>query len=327
LFQFPVCRVKALSTMAVALVFILASGCAREFTISPNPAADGAQRREQQLTVARQRLAEVERSPSALREELRAKLGQARAAVQAALKEGPQDAEALALLARIDSMLAQLGPRARPEHPTEAEAEATLDRLEGLVKGGGSRGEVEAVHNTLRRLARRLKAEKGGIGVLYEKRAEYLWTVYADGLGTVRDVCPGCPVLDVATLAEGLRHPRLLGAGDYSLDDLEEMQVQGYAPLLTGDFNRDGTMDVALIGRAEEKGKGRLFVLIASVREGGYRRLFLQPLLEWNKAALAAKERRLILSHIFGPSDDFWWLIWNGKTFDSRYAGDDMGPK
>ena len=74
-------------------------------------------RLEQQLAFARQLLSEVERSPSANLDELRTKLRQARAETEAVLKESPQHPEALKLLARINSLLGQLAPRARSEHP------------------------------------------------------------------------------------------------------------------------------------------------------------------------------------------------------------------
>lgn len=288
---------------------------------------EASQSTPERLVLARKLVSEVERSPSAYLPELRAKLEQARSVTQAALEENPRDAEAIKLLARIDSLLAQLAPRQRPEHPTEAEADAALDRLEGLVKGGGARREVEAVHTHLRKLIPRVKAEIGGIGRLYEARAEFLWKEYSGRLALVRDVCPDCPVLNLATLVKGFSSARLLGAGDYTLDDVEEMQKQGYASLLTGDFSRDGAMDVALIGSAERQKKRGLFLLIASAeRSGDYRALFLKAL-EWKKAALNVRDGRLILSEGFYASDDFWFVVWNGKTFDFRYAGDATGKK
>ena len=130
--------------------------------------------------------------------------------------------------------------------------------------------------------------------------------------------------MDVQALATGFSRARAIGVGDYELEDLVAMRQQGYTSALTGDFNRDGSLDVALIGRGRQKGKEKLFLLIASRQKSDYRRLFLQPL-DWDKAALAAKEGNLILSMFFGPTDDFWWLRWNGKTYLLRYADDDMG--
>lgn len=233
------------------------------------------------------------------------------------------------LFLSAEGLLAQLQAPPTPTDPAIAEVENTLNRLIALVKGGSSRSEVEAAHTQLRRLIQRLKVEKHGSAVAYGKRAQYLWAEYARGLGKVRDVCPGCPVLDVVALAKGFARPRLLGAGDYTLEDLAEMEENtktekpAYKPLITGDFNRDGIMDVALIGRGEQKGKKKLFVLIASPQKGNYRRLFLQPL-DRDKAALTVKDGRLILSETFYAGDDFWFVIWNGKSFDFRYAGEQM---
>jgi hypothetical protein len=42
-------------------------------------------------------------------------------------------------------------------------------------------------------------------------------------------------------------------------------------------------------------------------------------------AALATKDGNLILSAFFGPTDDFWWLRWNGKTYLLRHARDEWG--
>jgi hypothetical protein len=286
---------------------------------------------EQRLALARKLLSELERSPSAYLPELRAKLQQARVEVQAVLDRDPHHAEGRQLAGRIDALLAQLTPRALPDDPTEAEAHLALERLEGLVKGGGPRGAVEAEHTRLRQAISRLKQATvvPGLATKYEKRAEHLWTIYASRLSKLDDVCPGCPVLDVALLAQGFEEPRLLGASDYSLDDLATMREDpdrrkpAYAPLLTGDFDRDGSPDIALIGRGRQNGKVRLFVLIASRAANQYRRQFLQPL-DWDKAALAMANGQLVISTVFGPTDDFWWLRWDGKRYVLRYAGDDM---
>jgi hypothetical protein len=283
---------------------------------------------EQRIAVARKLLSEVERSPSAYLPELRAKLRHARSEAQAVLDRDPHHPEGRELAARIDSLLAQLAPRSVPNDPTEAEAQLALERVERLVKGGGRRGEVEAEHTHLRQLISRLKHAKGsqGLATNYDKLAEHLWALYASRLTKLEELCAGCPVLDLAVLATGFDEPRVLGAGDYSLDDLATMPADptsrkpAYAPLLTGDFNRDGSLDVALIGRGRQNGKDRLFVLVASRALNQYRRQFLKPL-DWNKAALAAADGQLILGTFFGPTDHFWWVRWDGRDYVLRYAG------
>jgi hypothetical protein len=211
-----------------------------------------------------------------------------------------------------------------------AEAEETLDHLVVLVKGGGPRGKVEELHTRLRKLVRQLEGEKATDAARYKKHVEELWEFYTSRLAKLDDMCAGCPRLDVAGVAKGFDSPRMLGAGDYTLDDLAVMpedtatQKPAYAPLVTGDFNRDGVQDVALIGRGRQKGKEKLFLLIATRRQNDYRRLFLQPL-DLDKAALMVRGGRLIVSENFYAGDDFWFVIWNGKTFDFRYAGDEMG--
>jgi hypothetical protein len=200
------------------------------------------------------------------------------------------------------------------------------------VKGGGRRGDVEAQHTRLRQNISRFKHATGspGVATKYERHAETLWTLYESRLSKLDDVCAGCPVLDLTVLAKGFDQPRVLGAGDYSLDDLASMRGDPnsrkpvYSPLLTGDFDRDGSLDIALIGRGRENGKDRLFVLIVSRATNQYRRRFLQPL-DWSKAALAAAANgHLIISMVFGPTDDFWWLRWDGKRYVLRYAGNDI---
>ena len=333
----------AMSLVLLASAVALAARERARANAQENPSkhsspASVSQQREQQLALACQLLSETEHSPSANPEELRDKLRQARAATQAVLEANSQDAEALDLSARIEALLAALAPRRHDDHPWTAEAEATLDRLTALVKGGGPRHQVEDLHTHLRRLARRLETANPAGAARYQQRAQVLWALYASRLAWVEDVCPGCPTLDVAALAKGFSRARLLGAGDYALEDLEKMpadtatQKPAHTPLLTGDFNHDGAMDVALIGRGKQKGKEKLFVLIASVQEGGYRRLFLLPL-DWDKAALAhgkgegVRAGTVILSNIFEPTDDFWTLRWNGQTFVLRYFGEEMDPE
>jgi hypothetical protein len=210
------------------------------------------------------------------------------------------------------------------------EAEATLERLIALVKGGGPRSKVEELHTHLRKLAQRLEGEKAADAARYNKHARELWEVYAIRLAKIENVCPGCPPMDVQALATGFSRARAIGVGDYELEDLVAMRQQGYMSALTGDFNRDGSLDVALIGRGRQKGKEKLFLLIASRQKSDYRRLFLQPL-GWDKAALAAsdgtglKAGTIILSDIFHAADDYYTLRWNGRTFVLRYAGDEMG--
>ena len=305
--------------IVAALVF---AACSASPSPAPAPPADG-------LATARRLLAEVERSPSAYLPELRAKLHEARAEAATVLQRQPEHGEARALVARIDTLLAQLAPRGRPEHPTEAEAAAALDRLEALVKGGGLRREVEAVHTTLRRLVVRLQRESVAAATLYESRARFLWDSYASRLTKVDDVCPGCPRLDVAALARGFGGARLMGAGDYSLDDLDAMAENlpaakpSYTSLVADDFDGDGSIDVALVGRGRRNGADMLFLLVAARERERYRAVFVQPL-DWSKAALAKKDGAVVLSMVFAPTDDFWWVRWNGACCVLRHAGEDL---
>lgn len=98
--------------VVVSLFASLVAGCAYG-----KQGGSDAGRLEQQLAFARKLLSEVERSPSANLDDLRTKLRQARTETEAVLKESPQHPEALQLLARINSLLGQLAPRARIEHP------------------------------------------------------------------------------------------------------------------------------------------------------------------------------------------------------------------
>ncbi len=193
---------------AVGLVVTLVTGCAngQERPSELVSTSRDSERHGPQLALASRLLSEVERSPSANLEELRDKLRHARAATQAVLAERPQNAEALKLSARIDGLLAVLQPRPRDNHdPRVAEAEATLDRLEGLVKGGGSRNEVEALYIHLREMAKRLETEKPAYAARYRKRAHELWAFYAGSLGNIPDVCRGCaPELLHATASGGI---------------------------------------------------------------------------------------------------------------------------
>ena len=311
---------------AIGIVFIVQMGCAnmQEKPSDRSPGATETGRREDRLTRARKLLSEVEHSPSANLDELRNKLQQARDETRAVLELNPQDAEALELSNRIEGLLVKLARRPHDDHPWVAEAEATLNRLTALIKGNRSRSEIETLHTHLRMLVKRIEGYKPVDAAKYQQSAQELWALYASRLTKIEGICNDCAALELTSLAKGFSRPRLVGAGDFTLDDLEAMKTQGFSTLLTGDFNRDGVLDVAVIGRGDEGGKKRLFLLIASVEKNGYHRLFLEAL-EWDKAALMTQDRILILSEIFYASDDFWKLVWNGKTFEFHYAGEDMG--
>jgi hypothetical protein len=311
-----------MSLRLVIVTALVSAACSASPARAPAPM-------DPELARARNLLAEVERSPSAYLPDLRAKLHEARTAAAAALEREPEHGEARALLARIDTLLTQLAPRGRPAHPMEAEAAATLERLEALVKGGGSRREVEAVHTRLRRSVVRLQRDTAAAATLYESRAQFLWDSYASRLAKVDDVCPGCPRLDLAALAGAFDSPRLLGAGDYSLEALDAMAEDvaaakpRFTPLLTGDFDGDGSIDVALVGRGRRNDADTLFMLVAAREGERYRAVFLQPL-DWKTAALAVKDGAVVLSMVFAPTDDFWWVRWNGACCVLRHAADDM---
>lgn len=275
----------------------------------------------------------LEREPSAIREKFRAGLLEARAAALAVLEWEPQDPEALALLKRIEPMLAELGPEPTEGHPVVEQAEKILERLEGLLKGGSSRDEIESLHTELRQVTQRLELTRPTAAERFKARSAELWERYSVRLRRVAAPCPGCPALDVGTLAREraqLMDARAMGVGDYTLQDLSDMGEQGYAPLVTADFNGDSAADVALIGRGERDGRSTLFVLIASATKDGQRVLYLEPL-DWSAAAVAIAEEqgrrypRLLLTENFQPSDDFFYLFWNGRTFDLVYAGELMG--
>ena len=204
----------------------------------------------------------------------------------------------------------------------DQQAEVTADRLAGLIKSGGKRTEIEALHTHLRKLIQRLPREKSSIAAAYKVRAQALWQLYKPSLARVTDACAKCPALNLTALVPEYARPRLLGAGDYTLLDLKEMGKQGYTTLVTGDFNRDGRDDVALVGKNEQDTGSELFFLIVGVdNKGGYRRLlFEKP--DWDKAALAGYKGKLTLTENFYPSDDLWEVSWNGKQFVFRYAGE-----
>lgn len=277
---------------------------------------------DRQLEFARRQVYEVEHSPSANLQALRNKLHAARESASQVLAQHPQDVEALALAARIDTLLNQLAPPAPGEDSVAREAGATADRLAALIKGGGKRAEIDSLHTHLRKLIQRLAQDESTMAATYKARAQALWELYKPSLAHIADVCSGCPMLDLAALVPEFARPRLLGAGDYTLVDLEEMIRQDYAPLVTGDFNRDGQGDLALVGKNEQKTDFGSFLLIAGLdNNGDYKRLFFEPL-DWNKAALGVDGDKLILTENYYAGDDFWYVSWNGKQFVIRYANE-----
>lgn len=213
-------------------------------------------------------------------------------------------------------------PRASYAASIDQQAEATADRLAGLIKSGGKRAEIESLHTHLRKLIQRLPREKSSLAAAYKVRAQALWQLYKPSLERVTDACARCPPLDLTTLVPEYARPRLLGAGDYTLLDLKEMGEQGYTPLVTDDFNRDGRNDIALVGKNEQDTGSELFFLIVGLdNKGGYRRLlFEKP--GWDKAALASYKGKLTLTENFYPSDDLWEVSWKRKKFVFRYAGE-----
>lgn len=287
----------ALATIAVAAIAV-AIGTAPIYAGGVWPGDAHAASIDQQLGLARQQVYEAEHSPSADLQALRSKLQVARKKVDEVLIQHPQHTQALALAARIDTLLKQLAPPALGGHPYEKEAEVTADRLAGLIKSGGKRTEIESLHTHLRKLIQRLPREKSSMAAAYKARAQALWQLYKPSLVRVTDACAKCPALNLATLVPEYTRPRLLGTGDYTLLDLKEMGKQGYATLVTGDFNRDGRNDIALVGKNEQDTGSELFFLIVGLdNKGGYRRLlFEKP--EWNKAALAGYKGKLTLGYV-----------------------------
>lgn len=282
---------------------------------------------KQQVTLAARLLAEVDTACDAAGpdracasldnwEELQQKRDQARAAIRAVLEFDPQNAQATKLLEGID--------------PTLAEAQANLGRLIALVKRGGRRNEIEAVDTSLRRLAAQLGTElEQNEADRYEQHAEDLWAIYSSSLAKVTDVCSGCPMLDIAALAKDFGHPRLLGAGDYTLGELAWMAEDpsrhkpAYTPLVTGHFATDGATDVALIAEGLHNGKVTAFLLIASLHDGEYHPLLVTAL-DWDKAALKVDRGAVVLTEMFAAGHDYWTLKWDGSTFRSQYAGEEL---
>lgn len=120
------------------------------------------------------------------------------------------------------------------------------------------------------------------------------------------------PEPNVATLVTELQGARQLTTADYSPDDQSNMRELGYAPFVRGDFDGDGSSDIAIVGRGRGKLKDEIFVMIASRDDRGDRRLFFE-ILEGTTAALASQaaekqgsRSRLALTDTFMPSDDFW---------------------
>ncbi len=111
------------------------------------------------LASTRQMLVDVEHSPSANLEILRAKLMEARRMTEAALKFDINNQEAKQLQRRIDDLLAELAPKMHSSYPSSEEAWSTLDRLIALVKGGAPFGEIESTRTKLEQLVMKLELE------------------------------------------------------------------------------------------------------------------------------------------------------------------------
>jgi hypothetical protein len=129
------------------------------------------------LDVARRLLSEVEHSPSANLDELRATLLQARAAINAALKANADHPETVELSKRIDALLLLLAPKPRAEHPQLAEADALADRLTAAVKGGGSCDEINDLSTHLLILAEQVEPTYPEAASRFRQRVDELKTL------------------------------------------------------------------------------------------------------------------------------------------------------
>jgi hypothetical protein len=140
------------------------------------------------LDVVRQLLSDVERSPSANLDDLRAKLLQARSMVKAAMNANADNPDALELSNRIEALLQSLAPRPRAEHPWLEEADAALDRLAGLVKNRGSCQEIKRVHAHVIAIASRVEATKPEQADQYRQQAKDLLALSgSDQCGEVQE--------------------------------------------------------------------------------------------------------------------------------------------
>jgi hypothetical protein len=206
-------------------------------------------------------------------DEIQSKRSRARAAIDAVCAIDPQNAQAIGLLRHVDPVL--------------GDAQAALAHLAKAIELGASRSDVGVLDVQLREAADRIEMEDPSAyndAERYREQANQLWATFAKTLETVKDVCAGCPILNLPALAQEFETPRLLGAGDYSLDELKAMeenpasQKPPSGPLVTGEFTPGAQKDVALVARGKQKGKDRLFVLIASIEHSRYRRILLEPL-------------------------------------------------
>lgn len=145
-------------------------------TAAPAGAREGASS-QTSLDVARRLLSELEHSPSANLDELRATLLQARATINAALKANADHPETVELSKRIDALLLSLAPNPRAEHSQLAEADARADRLTAAVKGGGSCAEANALSTRLLALAQQLEQTNPNATARFSERLHHLKTL------------------------------------------------------------------------------------------------------------------------------------------------------
>lgn len=147
------------------------------FLIAASVSAGEPPSSQSSLDVARQLLSDVERSPSANLDELRAKLLRARSIIDAAMKAKSDDPDALELSRRSESLLQSLAPKPHAEQPWLAEAEVVTHRLTTEVKGGGSCAEINALSTNLLTLVRKLELSHPQAALRFRERTRHLKTI------------------------------------------------------------------------------------------------------------------------------------------------------
>lgn len=144
------------------------------------------------------------------------------------------------------------------------------------------------------------------------------------GYGILSLKMPASPSVKIDSDFLSKTFPQLKGARISQVADLKEIfrepfRANRYTFVLKGDFNRDGYTDYFISGQFEESGKMKPFFTLLAIKGS---RVDIEILnTEVSDTLMLKREKENIIAAYALNSNDFYIIYWDGKTYQTKYAG------